>query len=170
MEADVWYEEASMLTAASYVIEKVRLEARDGLAIRDTMRMEQLPAFFGAAFTELDAWILQQGGESALDGPPFARYYSVDPSVVDVEVIIPLSKSVGGSGRMHAVLLAGGDAVQVLHVGPYDAMVPAYEAIARWLRDNHRAAKEPPREVYLTDPASEPDPANWRTLVVQPYR
>lgn len=159
-----------MPTVASYQVEKVLLEPRDGLAIRATIAMAGLPQFFAAAFAELEGWIRSQAGESAFDGPPFARYYSVDPAAVDVEVIVPLSRSFGGSGRIHPVLLAGGDAIQVLHVGAYDGMVPAYEAIAAWLRDNRKSAKEPPREVYLTDPASEPNPANWRTLVVQPYR
>lgn len=159
-----------MPAAVSYRIEKVTLQPADGLAIRATLPVGQLPEFFGQALTEMAAWITSQAGEAAFGGPPFARYYSVDPAAIDVEAIFPLTQAVPGSGRMQAVLLDGGDAVQVLHVGPYDQMEPAYEAVQAWLRDTGHLATEPPREVYLSDPAVDPDPLTWRTLVVQPYR
>jgi effector-binding domain-containing protein len=109
------------------------------------------------------AWIRAEAGEEAFAGPPFARYYSLDPTAVDVEAVFPLTRAVAASGRMRPVILDEGEAAQVLYVGPY-------EAIEAWLTVHDKKASEPIREIYLTDPVSEPDPSNWRTLVVQPYR
>ena len=158
-----------MTAAVAYHIEKVHLEASDALAIRETHTVGELPAFFGAALGEMAAWIRSQAGDEAFAGPPFARYHSLDPERMDVEAVFPLTRAVPGSGRMMAVLLDSADAVQVMHVGPYDAMMPAYQALEEWMQGSGHRPSEPVREVYLSDPAVEPDPAAWRTLVVQPY-
>ena len=158
-----------MPALVAHRVEKIHLEPTDGLAIRMTLPIDQLPAFFGEALTEMAGWIRQEAGEAAFAGPPFARYHSLDPAAVDVEAVFPLTRVVEASGRMHAVIVDGGEAVQVMYVGPYDAMEPAFLAINEWLDATGHRPSEPPREVYLTDPVSEPDPANWRTLVIQPY-
>src|SRR5512140_260987 len=131
----------------SHAVQRVRLEAADGLAIRSTLPLDQLPAFFGAAFTEMADWIRVEAGDAAFAGPPFARYYSLDPAAVDVEAVFPLTRAVAASGRMHAVILDEGDAVQVLHVGPYEAMQPAYKAIEVWLAEHQGRPSEPFREI-----------------------
>lgn len=57
----------------------------------------------------------------------------------------------------------------VIHIGPYDEMLDAYEALVTWLAEEDRRPVGDPREVYLTDPEEHPDPAAWRTEVFQPY-
>jgi effector-binding domain-containing protein len=150
----------------AYTIEEVILQPAHAIGIRVTVPVDALPTFFMEAFGELGAYVGQAGRQ--VTGPPFARFFSVDPTAVDVEAIFPVDAVMETRGRMQPIELSGGPAIQVLHVGPFDAMVPAYEAISAWLAANHRQPADTPREVYLSDPATEPDPATWRTLVVQP--
>ena len=49
-------------------------------------------------------------------------------------------------------------------------MAPAYQALASWVSSHGGEPAGDPWEVYFSDPASEPDPATWRTEIVQPYR
>jgi effector-binding domain-containing protein len=106
----------------------------------------------------------------AMAGPPFARYYSVVPEAVDFEAGFPAASPVPEHGDVHAVELPGGPAATTTHLGPYEAMEPAYAAIADWIREHGRQAEGAPWEVYFTDPGSVPDPAQWRTKVVQPLK
>jgi hypothetical protein len=45
-----------------------------------------------------------------------------------------------------------GRAVQVLHVGPYDEVAPAYEQLAAFAREQGLAVAGPAHEIYLNDP------------------
>ena len=156
-----------MSTQTILKIEHVHLQPQSGLAVRETVPVTELPAFFGRAFSALGAYIGQHG--AAFAGPPFAQFHSVTPAAVDVEAVFPLASPIEGSGNIQPVSLSGGPAIQVLYTGPYDGMVPVYDTITAWLAENAKSPSEPIREVYLTDPGSVPDPAQWQTLVIQPY-
>jgi AraC family transcriptional regulator len=145
--------------------EITQLAPGPAIAIRTQLAIGELPRFFGEAFHELFA----QGG-SQMAGPPFARYHDIRDGRVDVEAILPLRSAIPGAGRVVALQLAGGPAVQIRHVGPYDELHATYATIEHWLADHHRDRADAVREVYLTSPGEVPDPANWVTLVIQPIR
>jgi effector-binding domain-containing protein len=142
--------------------EVTRLSPGPALGIRAEVALADLSRFFGEAFHEL---VEVAGGEIA--GPPFARYHHFG-DLIDVEAMVPLRAPVAGKGRVEAVELAGGPAVRVRHLGPYDQLSSTYTAIEHWLEDHHRERAEPVREVYLTSPGEVPDPARWITDVIQP--
>jgi effector-binding domain-containing protein len=146
-----------------YVVEETVLPEGEGIAIRETHPLDDLPRFFESAFGEMARYV-SEAKAATYAGPPFARYHTVPPAPLDVEAIFPLTGSLPSRGRIRSVRLAGGPAIQVMHEGPYDTMVGAYEAIEHWLREHGRARSQPPREVYLTGPGQAPQ----RTLVVQP--
>ena len=150
----------------NYEVQTATLPPSEAVAIRTRIPMAELPQFIGAAFHELTAALSAAGASMA--GPPFARYYSLSPGSVDVEAVMLADKPVAATGRVHPLHLNGARAAIVRHVGPYDAMKPAYDAIAEWMSQNGKHAADAPREVYLTSPAEVPDPAKWVTLVEQP--
>ncbi len=151
----------------TWEVEQVDMEPVTGLGIREVVNGEAaLPAFFDGAFGEIAAYIGAHGG--AFAGPPFAQYFNIDATAVDVQVVFPTARPLDGSGRIEPVSLPGGSAAQVEYLGPYEEMVPAYDAINAWLATTGRRASGPPREIYFTSPKEEPDPAKWRTVIVQP--
>ena len=101
-------------------------------------------------------------------GPPFVRYYSVTPESVDVEAVMPCDREVPVNGRVKRLHLNASQAAIVRHVGRYEKMKPAYDAINEWMSNNGKHAIEAPREVYVTTGAEVPDPSEWVTLVEQP--
>ena len=88
----------------------------------------------------------------------------------EVEAGFPVTPAIPGEGELEASMLPGGEAAATTHIGPYDAMRPTYEAITEWLGEHDAVPAGAPWEVYLSDPDDQPDPATWRTDIIQPYR
>lgn len=149
-------------------VEEISLQPIHGIAVRATVTVEKLPEFFGSAFHELEVSARRAGVK--LGGPPFARYHSVPPAPVDVEVILPVSGAVPDGGRVHAVELPAGAALQVRHLGPYDQLGAAYAELGMWMTEHGMQPADAVREVYLTSPGGMPDSAKWETLVIQPVQ
>lgn len=105
-------------------------------------------------------------------GMPFARYHQVDEDqgVFEVEAGFLASTPVAGEGDVEPSSLPAGEVAATVHVGPYDQMAPAYEAIAAWATEHNATLVGNAWEVYYSDPVAVPDPADWRTEIVQPYR
>jgi effector-binding domain-containing protein len=114
---------------------------------------------------------IQQSGHDYA-GPPYGRYMPVDGSFAefDVEAGFPVSGTPAPKGEVVASELPGGDVAVVEHIGPYDAMVPAYTALTDWVEEHDSSVAGTPWEVYFSDPGEEPDPAKWRTEIYQPFR
>jgi effector-binding domain-containing protein len=118
---------------------------------------------FGAVATVITA----HGAYPA--GPPFARYHRLAADGFTVEAGFPVSAAIDADGDVRPSQLPGGPVAATVHTGPYDQMAPAYEAIAGWVSSHRGEPAGDPWEIYFSDPAAEPDPATWRTEIVQPY-
>lgn len=150
----------------AYEILTANLPASEAIAIRAQLAMSELQGFFSEAFLELRE-VIRQGGAQTV-GPPFVRYYSVTPDRADVEAVMTCDKPVKVSGRVKTLHLNAAQAAIVRHVGRYDKMKPAYDAITQWMSNNGKHPTEVPREVYVTTATEIPDPSEWVTLVEQP--
>lgn len=104
----------------------------------------------------------------AIAGRPFARYPSMGPGLLTLEVGCPLASATDGEGDVEPGTLQGGPVAVALHAGPYDELGETYAAMERWMADNGYAPGGPPWESYLTDPAELPNSADWRTAVYWP--
>ena len=89
---------------------------------------------------------------------------------LEVEAGFPVSSPIEPNGDVQPSELPGGQVAVTVHVGPYDQMEPAYQALASWVTDHGGELAGDAWEVYFSDPSTEPDPATWRTEIVQPYR
>ncbi|MEV8372380.1 MerR family transcriptional regulator [Kribbella sp. NPDC056861] len=58
-------------------------------------------------------------------------------------------------------------AATLVHRGPIDDVLPAWQALARWLDNNGHQSGGPARELYLDTPE---DPADWVTELQEPIR
>jgi AraC family transcriptional regulator len=143
--------------------EITNLDPGPAISIRAQLTISELPQFFGAAFGELAAHAGDQ-----IAGPPFAIYHAFGMSQIDVEAVMPVRSAVLGHGRVQAIQLDGGPAVQVRHIGPYEELGTAYMSLEHWISDHHCARAAAIREVYLTEPTV--PAAEHVTLVIQPLR
>jgi effector-binding domain-containing protein len=58
-------------------------------------------------------------------------------------------------------------AATLVHRGRIDDILPAWQALARWLDDNGHQTSGPARELYLDCPE---DPAQWVTELQEPIK
>ncbi len=103
-------------------------------------------------------------------GPPFARYHRLEEDRTTIEAGFPVARAIDGVDDVRPSSLPGGPAATAMHVGPYEAMELTYDALLAWIRQHGGEPAGDAWEVYLSDPREEPDPATWRTEIVQPYR
>jgi effector-binding domain-containing protein len=109
-------------------------------------------------------------------GPPLVIYRVIDMSGdLHIEVGWPTASEIAPAGRVGSGSLPGGRYVVSTHVGPYDGLVDANEALQRWGDEQGLsfAVTDAPDgehwdgrfESYPTDPVDEPDPARWETAI-----
>ncbi len=69
---------------------------------------------------------------------------------------------------MTAGSLPAGRAFEAMHVGPYETLPETYGAIMAKMQAEGLTPGDAMWEYYLSDPAAEPDPAVWKTLIIWP--
>ncbi|HEY4584431.1 MAG TPA: GyrI-like domain-containing protein [Acidimicrobiia bacterium] len=153
-----------------YQVSSRTLQEQPTLVMTAKAAVAEIPGLLGKAYTA----VAERAGRSgrALTGPPFARYRPLDDEYAEFEIEagFPVDQPAEGGGEVVASTLPGGAAAVVTHVGPYDQMKPAYEAVETWIVEHDSQPEGAPWEVYYSDPVEQTDPATWRTEIVQPYK
>jgi effector-binding domain-containing protein len=145
------------------------LDEQPTLVVRGKVLVAGIPEFLGRAFHSAAGRAAEC--QAQLTGPPFAQYRPLDCECHEFEVIagFPVAGLVTGSGEVEVDALPGGPAAVAWHIGPYETMVPTYDAVSRFVRQRHAEPIGAPWEVYHSDAEQEPDPTEWRTEIVQPF-
>lgn len=151
----------------TYEVEARTLEARSTAVADAVLLVPEIGAWLGTAYTAVEAAIADQGIE--VTGPPFARYHRLDEDRFAIEAGVPVAVPIEPAGAVHGSTLPGGPAASTVHTGPFEEMEPGYDAVVAWIEAWGGHLTGDPWEVYLSDPAEEPDPDAWRTEIVQPY-
>ena len=138
-----------------YTIKLMELHDQPTLTMRAIYPVEKLPEFFGIAYSGVMVY-LQELGE-APSGMPFGVYYNLDMSALDVEAGFPVSRVLPGKGEISASIIPGGKYISTLHMGSYDSMEPAYDALNEWAKKNSYEPTGIAYEYYLNDPSINPD-------------
>jgi effector-binding domain-containing protein len=149
------------------------LERQPTLVMRAKVPVEQLPEFLGKAYGGVAGYVEEHGLDYA--GMPFGIYRLLDEATHEFEVeagfpVLGIQGEIPGDTGVESSSLPGGNVAVVTHIGPYDQMTPAYDAIAEWMANHGHDPDGPAWEVYYSDAVAEPDPSNWKTEIVQPYR
>lgn len=157
-----------LLVMRHYDIHAEARQAQPTMAATTTLPVEEIGPWlaktYGAVASVLAA---HSAGPS---GPPFARYHRLADGRFVIEAGFPVSAVTEGAGDVQPAELPGGSVAITVHTGPYDQMEQAYEALASWVSRHGGELAGDAWEVYFSDPAQQPDPATWRTQIVQPYR
>lgn len=146
-----------------YSVEVVELQERPTAVVSGVVAMPEIGDFLGGAFGEVLAVIAAQGRHPA--GMPFGCYMPGESGMA-IEAGFPVSAPVVAAGRVAPGVLPGGQTAHVMHVGAYDGVGAAYEAVFGWLAANGWEVSGPPWEEYLDGP----EVAAPRTAVYVPCR
>jgi effector-binding domain-containing protein len=139
------------------------------LSRRLMVATSDLPAAMSETFQRLYAHMAAIGVPPA--GAPFAIYWS-DPRSEqwdeqwDVELCAPVSREVEAPIGFESRTVSGGLVASTMHIGPYDRVESAYEAVAAWVEQQGYREADAPREVYLSPPETPEDQV--RTIIEWP--
>ena len=137
-------------------------------AVRDKVPESALAEAMGRMFQAVMAALHEQGITPA--SKPFARYHAFG-DVVDLEAGVIVKEPFQPAGQVRPGELPAGPAAIAVHTGSYETLGTTYDAMRRWLEANPaQQANGGPWELYITDPADEPDPAKWMTEVIFPLK
>lgn len=136
----------------TYEIEIRDVPAQHVATIRERVLMTKIGQAMGEGFGEVARAAEAAGAK--VDGMPFAIYHKMDPQEVDVELGFPVEGQVD-AGRVHTTTLDGARVACTVHMGPYEELGAAYEALTRWVQEHGERAGGLPREVYLNEPTED---------------
>ena len=149
----------------TYQCQLLDRQSQPTLAVRTRSSVQDLPQVLGRAWGA----IIQHAGRMGVQpsGPPFVAYHNMEMQDLDLEIGFPFAQKLKGEGELLAGEIPGGKAAGCLHVGPYDQVGAAYEALQKWMEANGYTPSGVVYEFYLKDPHSTP-PAELQTEVVFP--
>ncbi|HSW29584.1 MAG TPA: GyrI-like domain-containing protein [Longimicrobiales bacterium] len=146
--------------------EIVLTEPRHAAVIRLAIPREAIRAVMGPAIAEVMAALEAQG--LAASGPVFSHHYRMDPAFFDFDVGIPVDGIVAPTGRVKEGRLPGAKAARTVYHGGYEGLGAAWGELEAWVASRELERAPDLWECYLAGPESSPDPADWRTELVQP--
>jgi effector-binding domain-containing protein len=144
----------------------VELEPVRVATVRAIVAPDDLPAFMADALGMV-VIALDQGGVRPA-GPPFARYFAMSADGLDVAAGFPVAEPFLGAGVVHPGELPAGPAAVTTHVGGFDGLEAAWQALRRRIGELGRRRGQDPWEVYFVGPGSGVDESAWRTELVWP--
>lgn len=151
----------------TYTCSRIEQLAQPTLFVRTRAPVERLSDVLGPAWGSIMAHAATIGASPS--GPPFAGYHNMDMTDLDLEIGVPFAEELEGSGDVMAGEIPAGPAVETMHVGPYDRIGDAYEALRDWMTEHGHAPAGPAYEHYLNDP-QEVAPEELRTRIIWPIR
>ena len=142
------------------------IDRQPAAAVHAEVPMEQLRTVFDRGFVEVMRVAKAQG--LTITGPPFGLYPRTPTDTVEVAVGFPVSAIATPDGDVTPFELPGGRVVTGIHVGPYESLEESYRELTEWAAAEGYALADHMWESYLTDPAAEPNPATWQTVITWP--
>lgn len=139
------------------------------LSIRDTINQMQMSNIHGKLFSEINNFMDENNITSDL--APIVIYHFWSDTLVDIEAGIQIKDSIEDkNSRVKLNYIATGNYVTATHYGVYERIPETYFSINEWMRKNEVQVIGPPWEVYITDPALEPNPEKWQTQINFPIQ
>lgn len=139
----------------TYEITQLHEPERHLAVTRFTTTVDEIPAKMGAAFGTVFGYLGSHGIEPL--GPPLA-YYVMGEGTFEVRVGCEVREPIRTDGSMEAFDIPAGTTLSTVHVGPYDELPKAYEALETRAREiGVRLDAVHMWEEYLSGPEVPPD-------------
>ncbi|HEX2914468.1 MAG TPA: GyrI-like domain-containing protein [Chloroflexia bacterium] len=136
------------------------------LSRRTRLTMQELPQFLGQTYGAVMQYLGELREEPA--GPPFAIYYNFDMNDLDIEAGFPVSKEYPAGYGLVSCEFPAGKMATCLHIGPYEQLKNAYDALSEWIKTRGYEPLGPTIEFYLNGPETPPD--KLQTLIAFPLK
>jgi DNA-binding transcriptional MerR regulator len=155
-------------TPMHYDVTVKELPPQHAAVLHARITPENSGAVVSGGFGTLAQAIAQAGAQFA--GPPYLVMTEMPDPETGGAIILgaPVVEPFAGRGEVTGEELPALMVAATVHQGPYDECGPAYKAIEEWIQSHGHVSAGPPREVYLNDPSTTPDPADYLTEIQFP--
>jgi len=155
--------------AKAYEVIVKEVKSKPYYYISDRIAMSQMSSeFFGARFGKIMNFL---GDDAAkVSEPPFAVFHKWDEASGQTEVSVAIAATTDKptNGEIKRGMTFEGTTMMVSYRGPYEGTGDVHNFLHEHIAISDYDFAGAPWEVYVTDPADEPDPANWITEVYYP--
>jgi effector-binding domain-containing protein len=138
------------------------------VSTRRQLGVPEIPGFIGESYDRIFGLLVRLGMEAS--APPFVIYHHFGPDKLDAEAAVPVARKVVPTEGLKVRKLHGATVAWTLHVGPYEALGQAYEALTDWIADHGRETTGPVRERYLNGPGQAIGPSDYVTEIEMPVK
>lgn len=118
-------------------------------AITETVQLRAMSAWWLEAFTEIYAALRGQGQDPSGPGGGLYSTEVFTDEIGESVVFVPISKSIGRSGRVRTIEIPAADVAIVAHHGALSGAGPAYAALGKYVAEHALGASGPIRERYV---------------------
>jgi effector-binding domain-containing protein len=144
------------------------VEAQTIITVSDSVTSTDFQDFFARVYPRVSQLTITDTSLK-ITGAPFAIFHSWDPEGKSfVEAGFPVNKKHKVTDEMVCRELLVISCVYVSFYGPYELSGMAHDSINAYINEKGYMITGPPMEIYITDPAVEPDPSKWETQVLYP--
>jgi effector-binding domain-containing protein len=126
------------------------MPAQDVAVVRGMASQQEIAEFLATAFQHVAEVAGAQGLQ--ITGPPFGRYRPNDDIHWEIEAGFPVSGTVEATDDVEPDTLPGGTVAQTTHVGAYDEVASAYQAVNAFAAERGYRPISDPWESYLDGP------------------
>ncbi|MCF8461387.1 MAG: GyrI-like domain-containing protein [Flavobacteriales bacterium] len=159
-------EAAPEVEESAYEIKEVELEEVKYLLVSGDVKPADIGAFYGEKFGLIMGYLTDKKVE--MGGHPSGLFYSWTDTLAKMSAAIPVASDVVGTKDMEFRVVAATRGLQIDYYGAYDKTEAAHYAMDDYLGANGLELVGAVREVYVTDPMSEPDTSKWLTQIIYP--
>jgi effector-binding domain-containing protein len=125
------------------------------LSVRTRSSVEELPRVLGDIYKSITGYLTELGEDPPR--APFAAYYNMDMQDLDVEAGVLVQEELPGKGDIKPGKIPAGKYAVCMHVGPYNKIEPAYEALMEWVKEKGLNPTGVAYEFYFNSPADTPE-------------
>jgi effector-binding domain-containing protein len=149
-----------------YEITEVELPEVKYLLISGDVKPADIGQFYEANFGKIVEYAAKKG--AVVNGHPSGLFYNWTDTLAKMSAAIPVDKEVEGNKEIEFRAVAGGKALQINYYGAYDKSEAAHYEMDDYMTEKGLQLSGAVREVYVTDPVSEPDTSKWLTEIIYP--
>lgn len=147
-------------------IQMIEQSEQPTVSIRTRTGLSDLPRLIGESYGKIGAYLAELGRHPS--DAPFVAYYNLDMQNLDVEIGFPVADPLPEKGELRSGAIPAGKAVLCMYRGPYSGMVPVYEEMTAWIKQNGYEPSGISYEYYYNDP-SFPE-SEYLTKIILPVK
>ena len=136
------------------------------VSIRERVSESDMPGFIGRCYGQLYSRLGSFGVTPS--GPPMVIYHAFGPDLIDAEVCVPVDMVVPTPAPFVSRALPATHVASTLHVGPYNELGKAYDALNEWITQHEYQASDPVYVRYLTQPGRNVPESEYQTIIEMP--